>query len=81
MKYLIFLLFLNFSALSQDINLDQLTKTPKTEQELTKNANKSSNTCTYHQQQYPIWVSAKGARFIIIPSKKGGVYKKYLPKI
>lgn len=59
-------------------NLDTLSSKPKTEQDLKTKATLTQDTAIYKGESYPIYLSSKGKKFIIVLSKKGNYYRKYI---
>lgn len=83
MKYLfVFLLFFTsfaVSAQSRIINLDSARKTPKTELQLTRDAEKTTMLAIYKGIQYPIYLTKKGKHFIIVRAmSSGNWYRRYI---
>ena len=77
-KILLFALLLcNAPLFAQTVyNLD--AKKVKTIQDCSKNAVVTKAVATYKNQRLSVYQTKKGKLFCIIPSKKGGYYRKYI---
>lgn len=54
---------------------------PTTLETLTKNATKTAATFTTAKgEKFPVYLSKSGAAFVVRTSKKGIVYRQYMPK-
>lgn len=83
MKSFIITIALLFAVLTtataqRTYNLDTITNKPKTEQDLKSKATLTQDTAVYKGTTYPVYLSSKGKKFIIVLSKKGNYYRKYI---
>ena len=63
----------------QTFNLDTKAKTPKTQEELAKNAKLTTNKAIYKDVTYPVYVTTNNKYFIIVKAvSSGNWYRKYL---
>lgn len=62
----------------QVFNLDTMSKAKVTVESLTKTATKTSNTAIYKGDNYPVYQSNRGKLFIVIVSRNGNYYKRYV---
>lgn len=80
MKNLLTLLLLLVAGLSysqQVYNLDK-PKEPKTEVSLIGKSKETKDKAIYQGKEFPVYITEKGKLFIIVTSKKGNLYKKYI---
>lgn len=80
MKNLLTLLLLLVAGLSysqQVYNLDK-PKEEKTEISLIGKSKETKDKAIYQGKEYPVYITEKGKLFIIVTSKKGNLYKKYI---
>jgi hypothetical protein len=80
MKNLLTLLLLLVAGLSysqQVYNLDR-PKEEKTEQSIIGKSKETKDKAIYQGKEYPVYITEKGKLFIIVTSKKGNLYKKYI---
>lgn len=80
MKNLLTLLLLLVAGLSysqQVYNLDK-PKEEKTEVSLIGKSKETKDKAIYQGKEYPVYITEKGKLFIIVTSKKGNLYKKYI---
>lgn len=80
MKNLLTLLLLLVAGLSysqQVYNLDK-PKEEKTEVSLIGKSKETKDKAIYQGKEFPVYITEKGKLFIIVTSKKGNLYKKYI---
>lgn len=80
MKNLLTLLLLLVAGLSysqQVYNLDK-QKEEKTEVSLIGKSKETKDKAIYQGKEYTVYITEKGKLFIIVTSKKGNLYKKYI---
>jgi hypothetical protein len=70
----LFMLFTLTATAQKHYDLDQ----PKTEIQTIGKAKATKSTATYKAKEHTVYESAKGKLFIVVTSKKGTFYKKYL---
>ena len=46
----------------------------------TKPIKPSTETYTYQKKVYPVYIGSRGGKYILVTSKNGNEYKKYLKK-
>lgn len=70
----LFMLFTLTATAQKHYNLDA----PKTEIQVIGKATATKDKATFHGKEQTVYQSAKGKLFIVVTSKKGTFYKKYI---
>lgn len=83
MLILLFCAFSTVKAQSSNapkvINLDNIAKAPKTQEQLAKNAKLTEYKAIYKTVSYPVYVTVNGKYFIIVKAQtSGNLYRKYI---
>lgn len=82
MKNLLTLLLLLVAGLSysqQVYDLDKKkTNEPKTEEQLLVKSKETKDKAIYQGKELPVYVTDNGKLFIIVMSKKGNLYRRYI---
>lgn len=81
MKQLILFVFLLFAGVTmgqQRIDLDARKSEPKTEQQLIGKSEKTKDIAVYQKKEYPVYRTSRGKQFILVLSRNGNLYKKYI---
>ena len=71
------MLVAGLSYSQQVYNLDK-PKEEKTEVSLIGKSKETKDKAIYQGKEYPVYITEKGKLFIIVTSKKGNLYKKYI---
>jgi hypothetical protein len=59
-------------------NLDEKAQVKTTKESLVKTSKLTSNTCVYKGAKHPVYMSSRGKYFIVVLSRNGNYYKKYI---
>lgn len=70
------MLVAGLSYSQQVYNLDKLKE--KTEVSLIGKSKETKDKAIYQSKEYTVYITEKGKLFIIVTSKKGNLYKKYI---